>query len=81
MKTIANLAMLIALFLLSPAPKKGKLASGMRHPMLVGFGVWAGAHLLVNGDLASFLMFGGLLVWDAVLSSTRRLARPACSPT
>jgi len=25
--------------------------------------LWAIAHLMVNGDLASFLLFGGLLVW------------------
>jgi hypothetical protein len=28
---------------------------------------WAIAHLLVNGDTASFVLFGGLLIW-AVLS-------------
>ncbi len=77
---INNLAMLIALFLLSPAPKKGKLASGMRHPMLVGFGVWAGAHLLVNGDLASFLMFGGLLVWAVASARMINAAEPNWAP-
>ncbi|MGP1356238.1 NnrU family protein, partial [Roseicyclus sp.] len=27
---------------------------------------WAVAHLLVNGDLASILLFGGLLAWAVV---------------
>ena len=35
----------------------------LRHPQLVGFKIWALAHLLVNGDLASIILFGGLLAW------------------
>lgn len=35
----------------------------LRHPMLVGVKAWALAHLLVNGDLGSMLLFGGLLIW------------------
>jgi len=33
-----------------------------RHPFLWGVGFWAIAHLIVNGDLASVILFGGLLV-------------------
>ncbi len=32
-----------------------------RHPMMWGVSLWAGAHLIANGDTASVLMFGGLL--------------------
>ena len=32
-----------------------------RHPFLWGVVVWAAGHLLVNGDLASFVLFGGML--------------------
>ncbi len=63
---VNNLLMLIALYLLSPAAKRGKLIYGMRHPMLIGFKTWAIAHLLVNGDLASVILFGGLLAWAVV---------------
>lgn len=63
---INNLLILIAIFLMSPAPKKGRLVSGMRHPMLTGFGLWAFAHLLVNGNLAAIILFGGLLAWAIV---------------
>jgi uncharacterized membrane protein len=35
----------------------------MRHPQLIGFKTWAVAHLLVNGDWASVILFGGLLAW------------------
>ena len=61
---INNLLILVALYLMSPAPKKGWLISGMRHPMLIGFGLWAVAHLLVNGNLAAIILFGGLLAWS-----------------
>lgn len=32
-----------------------------RHPFLWGVALWAAGHLLVNGDLASFVLFGALL--------------------
>jgi uncharacterized membrane protein len=31
--------------------------------MLVAFFVWSVAHLLANGDLASIILFGGMLAW------------------
>jgi uncharacterized membrane protein len=33
-----------------------------RHPFLSGVALWALAHLIVNGDLASLILFGSLLV-------------------
>jgi len=33
-----------------------------RHPFLWGVALWALVHLIVNGDLASFILFGSLLV-------------------
>ena len=42
---------------MSPAGKKGRLLNKLRHPMLGGFKLWAFAHLLVNGDLASVILF------------------------
>ena len=32
----------------------------VRHPMMLAVLIWALLHLLVNGDLASLLLFGGL---------------------
>ncbi len=32
-----------------------------RHPRLCGLSLWATAHMMVNGHLAAFLMFGALL--------------------
>ncbi len=66
MTHINNLLVLIAIYMMSPAPKKGRLLHRLRHPMLGGFKLWAFAHLLVNGDLASIILFGGLLAWAVV---------------
>jgi len=41
----------------------GRIKTRLRHPMLVGIKAWALSHLLVNGDLGSMLLFGGLLIW------------------
>ena len=44
----------------SPA---GKIKGLLHHPMLVGVKAWALAHLLVNGDLGSIVLFGAFLAW------------------
>ncbi len=33
-----------------------------RHPFLSGVALWAAGHMLVNGDLASLILFGALLI-------------------
>ena len=63
MTGINNLLMVAAFYFVTPGPSKGALFHKMRHPMLLGFSLWAVAHLLVNGDTPSFVLFGGLLVW------------------
>lgn len=77
---INNLLMLIAIFLMSPAAKRGKLINGIRHPMLTGFALWAVGHLLVNGDLASIVLFGGLLIWSIVTPRIINAAEPDWQP-
>ena len=77
---INNLLILIAIFMMSPAPKKGKLLAGMRHPMLMGFLLWTVAHLLVNGDVPSFVLFGGLGVWAIVEMGVINRAVPNWTP-
>jgi len=39
------------------------LVGNLKHPQLTGFKIWAIAHLLVNGDLGSIILFGGLIGW------------------
>lgn len=58
-----NLLMLIAVFFFGIGSAKGLLADKIRHPMLTGMVIFAIAHLLVNGDLASLVLFGGLGLW------------------
>lgn len=60
---INNLLMLLSVYLFAAAGAKTALARRMRHPMLTAVKVWALAHLLVNGDIPSFVLFGGLLAW------------------
>ncbi len=73
---VNNLGMLAAFYLMSPAPKKGRFLTGLRHPMLLGFGVWAGVHLLVNGHLAAIILFGGLLAWSVFAAMAINRAVP-----
>lgn len=80
-----NLLMLIAVFLFGMGSSKGRARSWFRHPMLMGFATWAVAHLLVNGDLASVVLFGSLLVWavsEIVIINTAdpNWTRPAPGP-
>jgi uncharacterized membrane protein len=60
---INNLLMLIAVFVFGMSATTGRLRGKMRHPQLTAVKIWAVAHLLVNGDLASIILFGGLLAW------------------
>jgi uncharacterized membrane protein len=60
---INNLMMLVAVGLLGASHSKGNAKRYVRHPMLLGTAVWAVAHLLVNGDLASAILFAGMLAW------------------
>jgi uncharacterized membrane protein len=61
-----NLLMLLALFLFALSQTKGSWRGRLRHPMLLSVVVWAIAHLLVNGDMASLILFGGIGIWAVV---------------
>ena len=45
----------------APNPAPG-IMRVTRHPFLVGVALWAVAHLFANGDAASTILFGGMLV-------------------
>jgi uncharacterized membrane protein len=81
---INNLLMLGAVFLLGLGYVPGLLRSKMRHPMLGAVKLWALAHLLVNGDLASVILFGGMLAWavfDMIkINKMTQWTRPAAGP-
>lgn len=60
---VMNLAMLVSVYFFAAAGMKTALARRLRHPMLLAVLIWAGAHLLVNGDVPSFVLFGGMGLW------------------
>jgi uncharacterized membrane protein len=63
----------------------GRISAATRHPMLVATKLWALAHLLANGTLASTVLFGSFLAWAVVdrISLKRRAPRsvPAAPPS
>jgi uncharacterized membrane protein len=69
--------MWISFLLLPAAHMKGNIKRITRHPMLWGILLWSTAHLLVNGDLASMVLFGSFGVYAiyAMVSQTQRGAQ------
>ncbi len=58
-----HVLMLVAFFVFGMSATTGRLRGYLRHPMLISVKIWAIAHLLVNGDLAAIILFGGMLAW------------------
>ena len=77
-------AVLMALSLISMMVfnlRPGKLKPLLKHPFLVSVKLWAFAHLLVNGDLASVILFGSFLgwaVWNRI--AVKRRGEPVPEP-
>ena len=58
-----NALMIVSIYLFGVGGAKGWVATKLRHPMLLGAITWGVAHLLANGDEASLLLFGGMILW------------------
>lgn len=58
-----NTLMLISVYLFGVSGARSVLIDKIRHPMLTGVILWSVGHLLVNGDLASILLFGSMGIW------------------
>jgi len=57
----------------------GRIRAAVRNPMLIAVVLWAAAHLLANGDLASAILFGAFLAYaaiDLISVSTRNAPAP-----
>ena len=54
---------LLAFLLMVTSSRPSRLRRIVRHPQLTGVITWAVAHLLLNGDNRSLVLFGGLAVW------------------
>ena len=59
--TVRNPTMVMQSVAMSGDPAPG-LIKVTRHPMLWAFALWALAHLIVNGEVAALLLFGGIAV-------------------
>lgn len=82
---INNLLMVFAFYLYAASGMKTAITRKIRHPQLTAIKIWALAHLLVNGDLASVVLFGGLLAWAVaevivINRADRNWVRPAPVP-
>lgn len=75
----AFLLMLPALILLVAAYIPSRIRDVLQHPMLTAVKLWALAHLLANGDLASVVLFGSFLAY-AVYDRISVKARGARGP-
>ena len=78
-KHVVLLLMIPAVILLVAAFVPSRIRSAVRHPMLAALAIWAFAHLLANGDLASLLLFGSFLAF-AVIDRISVTARASSGP-
>lgn len=82
---VNNLLMVLSVYLFAASGMKTRITRTIRHPQLTAVKTWAVSHLLVNGDLAALILFGGLLAW-AVVSvilinrAERAWTRPSPAP-
>ncbi|MFN3938475.1 MAG: NnrU family protein [Gemmobacter sp.] len=82
LRHVNNLLMLVSVWLFIASVMKLGVTRRVRHPQLTAVKTWALAHLLVRGDLASLILFGGLLAWAVaeVIVINRATPRPAPPP-
>lgn len=73
LRHVAALLLVPAMVLLVAAYVPSNIRTVIGHPMLVAVKLWALAHLMANGDLASLVLFGSLLAYAvAVRISIKR---------
>jgi uncharacterized membrane protein len=73
-RLIAILLIVMAFLLMGAANYPTRIKQFVRHPQLTGVIFWSTAHLLLNGDSRSVLLFGWLGIWallEIVLISRR----------
>ncbi|MGE0023028.1 MAG: NnrU family protein [Hyphomicrobium sp.] len=80
---IAFLLMIPAMISLVAAFVPSRIRTALKHPMLAAIKTWALAHLIVNGDLGSLVLFGAFLafaVYDRISVKGRAGALPPAAP-
>lgn len=77
MRHVTMLLMLpVFVLLVASGAPTGRIKKAVKHPMVLAVKIWAFAHLLANGDLASVLLFAAFLAWGVAdrISLKRRPA-------
>lgn len=60
---LGMLLVLLGFILFVASGQPTRIKQYLRHPQLTGLILWAGAHLMMNGDSRSLVLFGGLGLW------------------
>ena len=60
---VNNVLVYLGFYFIAGSQIGARVAGVIRHPQLTAVKLWAVAHFLVNGDSASLILFGGLLLW------------------
>jgi uncharacterized membrane protein len=78
----APLAMVVSFVLLASANMRTHIRRTIRHPMLIGVGIWAAVHLLANGEAKATLLFGAFLAYAVIdlASALQRNVRKSFTP-
>ena len=63
---VNNVLVFLGFYFIAGSQVGARVVGVIRHPQLTAVTLWAVAHLLVNGDSASLILFGGLLVCAAL---------------
>lgn len=84
MRHVAYLFTLLGFIALASAYlPAGRIKAALKHPMLAGLKFWALAHLLVNGEIRSLVVFGAFLAFavvDRIAVKRRGEPTPAAGP-
>lgn len=77
LRPVTIVLMAVSMILFASANMPTNLKRFIRHPMLWGLVCWALAHLLVNGNRADLLLFGGMCIYGllGMLSANCRGAK------
>ncbi|HEY0844681.1 MAG TPA: NnrU family protein [Noviherbaspirillum sp.] len=62
----APMTMIVSFILLAAANMRTHIRQLVKHPMLIGVGLWALVHLLANGEARATLLFGAFLAYVAI---------------
>ena len=60
------------IFLVATYIPANHIKAKLRHPMTLSVKVWALGHLLINGNLADVVLFGGFLLWSVLVFRAAR---------